>query len=239
MPRSGSTLQYQIVKACLELDADVEVYGWLEVDEFESFFKSGKKSNSGTTLLKIHSFHDFFIDNRLFSNSKFIYVHRDVRDVFVSQMYKMGKSFDELLLSEFLVGIQFHFYKWLNFPNKYRTTYKRLMENMTMEVESIAFFLNLNISVEQVQGIVAELNIDNQIKKIRNFDANEIYDKKTLLHSNHINSGEQGQFESLSFIERYKLENLMQSVLNEQGYKTETQSFFGKLKFSLISKLSV
>ena len=66
MPRSGSTLQYQIVKACLELDADVEVYGWLEVDEFESFFKSGKKSNSSTTLLKIHSFHDFFKDNRLF-----------------------------------------------------------------------------------------------------------------------------------------------------------------------------
>jgi len=231
MPRSGSTLQYQIVKACLELNDNVEVHGWLEEDEYESFFKSCKKSNGLTTLIKIHNFHNLFKDNRLFSNSKFIYVHRDVRDVFISQMNKMEKSFNEILLSDFFVDIHFHFYKWLNFPNSYRTTYKRLMENMTKEVQNITFFLDLNISEVQVQGIVEDLSIDNQLKKIRNLDSDEIFDKQTLLHPNHINSGEQGQFKNLSFIQRYKLENRMKSLLNEQGYNTSTQSFFGRLKF--------
>lgn len=233
MPRSGSTLQYQIVKECLELGSQVEVHGWVEDDEVESFFKADREFKGVTTLVKIHNFHNTFEDNTIFSNSKFVYVHRDVRDVFISQMNKWGNSFDELLSGEFLDEIEFHYYKWLNFPNSYRTSYKNLMENMCQEVRNIAEFLNINILEEQVDEIVEKLSIDNQKKKIKTFNRNEMYDKETLLHPNHINSGERGQWKSLSFREQFQLEKRMKTILNEQGYSTKTQSLFGRLKFAL------
>lgn len=234
MPRSGSTLQYQIVKEILSLNGLESNHGWIKDEDLEYFFKENKSNSTKPILVKTHTFNPIFLDKEIFSNSLFIYVHRDVRDVFISQMNKRSVSFDFLLKSRFLEDIEWHFKNWMDFDEIYTTNYQNLTKNTVQEILSLASHLKLDMTDSKAEYISEGFNIEKQKKYISKIGDDNVFDSESLLHKNHINSGESNQWKQLSKKEIILLEAKAKTILDAQGFQSVSNSLLFKLKSKLL-----
>jgi len=199
MARSASTLQFQIASNLVELTKCGRVIGW--TDEFP-LTKEKYQNLKGMKVVKSHACTKEMEHEFKLNNAKGIYIYRDIRDVAISLMQKNNSSFDDLLSSGKIDNAIYHYNKWTLLPNMLISRYEDSIDNLKDETRRIARHLDIDISENDLISIAENLSINRQkerMKKINLKNAvfkneNNIYDPKTLLHTNHIKSGEIGGF---------------------------------------------
>lgn len=205
MPRSGSTLQYQIVSELVEYDSKGARLGWQPPDKINDFIIQKEDDNKcfqGFNVLKTHVCTDVLKGRAIRNQAEIFYCYRDVRDVIVSQSRKFGKTIDELLDCNFLQSIIDQHKEWTSLPNIITSSYNDLRYNLYNELTRYAEILKLEVSLSARNHIFNQLSFDNQK---RNLGASSLssnsnlssyksdkYDSRTLLHINHITDGGSG-----------------------------------------------
>lgn len=208
MFRSASTLQFQITSQLVKDYQLGEQIGWIDFKRF-SEVRDTYASVSGLKVIKVHLCTDSIAAEFAQNNAIGIYSFRDIRDVYTSFMKQRQKSFDHLW-QEGLVDTCLESYKrWTSLPNVLISRYENIVHNLPQEVKRIANHLDLSLSEQQCTAIASNYSIESQQERISQFrqqllaternpndhrDLVDYHDESSLLHMNHIDSGQAGRW---------------------------------------------
>lgn len=225
MMRSGSTLQYQLAVAVLERTGKGSALGEIRHGDCRELEKANTKGE--IQVLKVHKFSYLKGAKEAIEQGKAtgLYVYRDIRNVTVS-LIKMRKiSFEKLIFqSKDIQQCLDDFYRWNSLEGLLVSKYETMIHDLTGEVLRIAAHLNINLSHEDAQAIAENHSLNKQKNRIIAWKEgsgkdSRTHEPKTLLHYNHINSGQSKQWaNSLSPLQIGHLENMASDWLHQQGY---------------------
>ena len=213
--RSGSTLQYNLIKSCLDFKRlDYVDFGFVsEKDQYEVL----NSDFVGTIVI----FKSHRVDSRCLSMlNKIFYIERDIRDVFASQKLKWNTSVDDFVQSvnhHLIHYSSFKSYDWV-----LRQKYEELLDSHECVLQ-IARFLSLSLdsisalriwednSIEKVKSSIDQMNRQNRLRFLVSYLYNksgpntrllirrfgpinflrkkfrrDFHDRNTLYHWNHI-----------------------------------------------------
>lgn len=171
MPRSGSTLLFNVVRQCLEYKyGDSVVSGW--INDIHNI------SKGSIYLLKVHD-----IDRMLYYRSIFyFYSFRDVRDALVSANRKFGQEPTIEMCRYYVKG------------------YKRAKRYANSMFKYEEFTVDIDRAVTQIKNIL-EVDVSNVdiITGLPDVGSNDrsgevVYDRKTLMHGSHGTSTKTGDW---------------------------------------------
>ncbi|WP_124980937.1 FkbM family methyltransferase [Nonlabens xiamenensis] len=225
--RSGSTLQYNLVSKLVETDNLGIRIPYFKIEDF-SKIKNKYSSYSGLKVIKVHSFNDEILRTIVDENAIVFHCYRDVRDVIVSSIKKGWIKQNDDEIENATHTYLNEFYKWVNLPVPIHSRkYEDFTQDYILELKYFESILNINISDPQRIEIADSLGI-NQIKKTQTELNNEnkqeaygqVFNKETLIHHNHINSGESNQFlTELNEKEIVSIERIAYKYLDRNGYE--------------------
>lgn len=204
MPRSGSTLQYQIAKELLtKSNCYFQDLGWLGNQNIAQLYTKYDPIYE-YVLTKQHNYLSGI--NKIIDLEK-LYIlisFRDLRDVIVSLMNKNGTSFENVFSKLKIQNFINDFNNWLSFKHVLKSKYEIFCNDINNETVRISQFLNIQLPFEDIEEISKNLSITNQRTKINSFSLEKLenyekekYDPITLLHQNHIHSGEVNQWRNI------------------------------------------
>jgi hypothetical protein len=236
MRRSGSTLQYQIVKQIVE-DAKVgKGLGWVDSEQFDHL-QTKYAGENGYLVIKCHS----YIENakKLSSSgkAKAIYVHRDLRDVVVSTMVKDKTSFWQVMRSGLIRTVMEEYTQWNSLNDIMVSKYENMITDLTQETLKISRYIGVELHNTLANKIAEQFTIDQQVQRIQNFEYDKmgkragrnVFDPLTLLHENHIHSGKLEQWKTaLSSLEVGLVEDIACDWLIEKNYPISQNLFVRK-----------
>lgn len=172
MPRSGSTLLYNITRLCLEEKYKSSIHAGY-INEFSHFPKAS------VYLLKTHNV-SLFLRLRA---SMIFYSYRDIRDALVSSQRKFNKEPSIELCRSWIEEYKI--------AKKHATSLFKY-EDFTKNVEEAIFIISKNIGVE-----IDAREILKKTPKVWLDKRNNLYhDKKTLLHGGHSTGTKRGAWKT-------------------------------------------
>lgn len=185
MIRSGSTLQYNIVKDLLiNSSKKYKLLGFFDKEKINIKFIELKKKALDTNIIYLIKTHDFTRLNEL-NNVQVIYSYRNLMDVAASVKRKFGKTGDELLF-----GIEKSindYYGIINSKDLLIQRYEKLLKSLEDCVKEISVFINVDISQEDIEEITFNNSTINIIKiqnKNRGLKLFKLFLLDTLLSTN-------------------------------------------------------
>jgi hypothetical protein len=203
MPRSGSTVQFQLTAHVVEragLGARVE---WVRPQEFPRL-REKYAGHQGWKVFKSHACTAEIRAEFQAENAKAVYVFRDVRDVMVSRMKKGGGTFEHVWATGFLDRLLIGFDQWTGLASVLVSRYDEMVADMPGEVGRIAAHLGISVSRDECEQIASEYTVPVQRDRIREAeaagrlqrvaDSDVSYDPVSNLHVNHIGSGGIGEW---------------------------------------------
>jgi hypothetical protein len=219
MPRSGSTVQFQIAARIVESANAGTRVEWVNPNDFVRL-REKYAGFHGMKVFKTHTLIDEIRREFDKNNAIGLYIYRDLRDVFVSSMVKESSDFSTVWKSGFLDRCTESFNAWTNLPGILVSRYEDVVLNLGTEVTHIANRLSIELSKEQVADIAEDYSIEKQKERmIRVKNMEKIFDESELLHSNHIASGNTGQWrERLSALQVFRIELKVGWWLRKYGY---------------------
>ncbi|MDJ0507683.1 MAG: sulfotransferase domain-containing protein [Crocosphaera sp.] len=244
MMRSGSTLQYQLTVEILEKTGKGKGCGEIRNSNCQELLE--KDSSTSMQVFKVHQFRHLKGVKKAIADkqAKGIYIYRDIRDVTVSLMKMRKATFERLIFEtgEIKECIR-DFYNWTNLDNMLISRYESMVNNLPQEVLKIAEHLNIDISQEDAQEIADHYSIEQQKKRIKQWKNNQVnenlYDPKSLLHGNHISSGQHNQWNKiLTPIQVAYLESISKDWLSLVNYPLTqplTMQWLSQLTYSKYS----
>lgn len=221
MPRSGSTLQYQIVCELIER-AGLGHRPATWPSPIEPAMASGPRP---IHVAKVHD-----PDPRLATLdprfTRHVYVYRDVRDAIASHLQKHRAAGrpdippEELgaLVRRTMLAPFDHF---AAIPGILVSRYERMIEDVPGEVRRIGAYLGVPAEGAAAEGIAAGLGLAAQRRYLdaRDWRPGEVWDGRTLLHRHHISDGRVGKFrEVLSAEQLREVERVAGAWLRRAGY---------------------
>lgn len=232
MPRSGSTVQYQIVSEIIESLCLGMTIGWVNVPtkEFLEYLENVTVRKDKFLVIKSHNYSLPIKTLVEIGNAKVVYVYRDLRDVTVSLANKFAKSTDDAI-SRLKTHLN-NYYSWTGIETIMISRYENIVEDLYSEVLRIANYLEIKINSDLARSISNKLELSQQKQRIKNLEhssnviktsGDDIYDPVSQLHNNHIHSGKWGQWkdslsqEQLEFIETWAF-----SWFVDRGYPLST-----------------
>ena len=234
MPRSGSTVHYQLTADLVETQGIGKRVGYVDPLSLEAL-ESLKNEESDDKLLvvKCHNYSEQAAELISSGKGKAIYVYRDIRDAMVSYMNRCSISFEKAMRLDggFVETTLSSYYKWNSVDTILVSQYEDMVDNLKEEVIKIAEFLGLRITDEIAMSLARKHTLIQEFQHIRHFDYEQegtqinnthwegSYDPKTQLHQNHIRSGKQQQWKY--FLSNYQLlqvEAIAHEWLKERGY---------------------
>jgi len=233
--RSGSTLHYNLISRIVEkfeLGKRIDFY---PPDQFPTAQKKYADYN-GIKVFKTHKLTPEIALELRENRAIGFFTYRDLRDVIVSLANKSGKGIGGGLSSNgFVENYLNNFYQWQNVSNVYFSRYENFAFDISSEVLRIFSILKVDNANQQIaKDIAIELNINKQ-KEIalnstnRQKAGNAVFDRKFLLHKNHINSGQYGQWKlQMNAKEVHKVEGLAYNWLLNNGYEVTSRKLFQK-----------
>lgn len=202
MPRSASTLQYQIAKELIkrnELGCD---FGWVNPKEHGTL-KAQCNHPSDLCLLKSHSITDFIHEKMSRHNAIALYSHRCILDVVSSLKHKNNTTYTNERLRNLVLSIKKTHEQWLQWDNVIVQKYEDLVDQLEECANEIAVAMKIDIDCSHMKEIVDALRIEKQTAYIEKLhgadnlvkvDQHNEYDPESLLHLNHISGGLVGRY---------------------------------------------
>lgn len=215
MPRSGSTLQFQITAQLIE---EAGLGKRIETVRPTEFGKLRKQyaADPAWKVFKAHTCTDKMEKEFQRQNAAGVYVYRDLRDVVLSTMRKSEKTFDELWDMGFLEDRFEEYRRWTALPRVLVSRYETIIADLPAEVQRIAAHLGMALSAEAAQRIAADHSLERQRERIaaavKNGDLRAgvvqgiYYNPTTNLHANHIHEGAIGGWKKV--LSREQVERL-------------------------------
>lgn len=229
MYRSGSTLQFQITVRLVEEAGLGKRVEWVKTESFPELCEK-YADYDGWKVFKAHVCTDAMVSEFTHQNAIGIYVFRDPRDVFVSTMRKSSKTFDEVWRGDLLERCLDNYQCWTSLPRVLVSKYEEMIPDLPGEVERIAVHLGISLDRKQCEQIASNYTINRQIERIeeskrtgsfqQGYVNGPLFDPHTLLHTNHIHSGEMGGWKGVLIPKQVALiESKAQDWLIANGYE--------------------
>ncbi|HPF12333.1 MAG TPA: FkbM family methyltransferase [Flavobacteriaceae bacterium] len=225
--RSGSTLQYNIIAALVEVTNSGKRITHFKPEDFPTI-KAQEEKYTKFKVIKSHLLTDALAKEIDANNAKVFHCFRDVRDVIVSAINKGWVAHQLEDISIFVNAYLQQYQEWEQYQNSWISRkYEDFAFHIKEEISFLAHSLAITLTDEQVGRIATSLNLEilkkGQAKVLKNdlkTVENQSFDKKTLLHINHINDGSSKQYlKKLSSSEILQIETLAHSFLSKNGYK--------------------
>lgn len=224
--RSGSTLQYNIAARIVELNGSGIRIDHRKPSEFPEV-RDAYKDDSRIKVFKSHHLTEPIKDEILRGNAKALFCFRDVRDVVVSYIKQKWVDRSEESLVSVSQAYLANYDTWMSIADHLLVRkYEEFYDNIPNEVRIIAQFLGIQLDENTVRQIARELD-SNSLKaflKSEDFSAVTLetfkFDKKTLLHENHIQGLHANQFlQEFSPKAIALVEKIASGWLVKNGYK--------------------
>jgi hypothetical protein len=195
MPRSGSTLQYNIASELIERIGIGRREAW--VDDHSAYFADCDSRN------QVVSFKSHILTAEIRSlvgegKAKSLTCFRDVRDVVASWQTKTGQNQsmnDALSLARRAIA-QFSEWEMLDSSNRLLSRYEDFVFDVSGEVLRVADFLGLEINEGMALGISSALSVLSLQERLASLAEDDftrsrgfVWDSKTLVHIDHLNGG--------------------------------------------------
>ena len=201
MPRSGSTLQFQLTAHLVEqagLGARVE---WAPPSEFPRL-RSAHATTSRWKVFKSHTCTPEMRAELDAGTATAVYVYRDLRDVMVSRMHKRAETFDRLWQGGAVDALLASFDRWTSSRGVLVSRYEPMVADVAGEVARIAAHLGIRVARDECERVASLYTIARQQERIRDAEAagriehrdGVRYDPVSNLHVDHIRSGESGEW---------------------------------------------
>ena len=177
MIRSGSTLQYNIVRSLLENMKLGKGHGYFDANEYVVPERQLKQwaNDKYYHVIKMHDLHPKAEEMTKSGLVKICYIYRDIRDVAVSAN-NIWSDKGEKLIESLDKAIKIY-YDIKKIPNVPMQKYEDVVGNLPNAVKEIADFLNINPNEEVINVIVRDCSIES-MKKI---SIKMIFIKKLLI----------------------------------------------------------
>lgn len=170
MPRSGSTLQFNVVWKILEFASLGEKVPWRRNDDWDSANNELREMalSEQCYAIKIHAVSDTIRNiARETGRVRYVYVHRDLRDVFVSMQVKFDMS-PQKAITRIRGSLQLEDYLASLKPQSVLCQpYVSLFQNLPDAIVEISSFLKAELSLKQFEAILSDVNIDIAYTKSR------------------------------------------------------------------------
>lgn len=201
--RSGSTLQYNIVAEIVEQTHSGRRITYFEAKDFP-IIKEKYAKYDGLKVVKTHKISQPMAEEFSFNNAMGVYCYRDIKDVIVSikNKNKNSETIESIIDSDFIETYIEDYFTCQHLNKLLQSRYEDFVLDIKSEIRRVSQYLNINITDEVVDEIENRLKIEN-LKNDSSQDLVEYtfsnglsqkYDRKTLLHKNHIHSGEAQQW---------------------------------------------
>jgi hypothetical protein len=224
MFRSGSTVQYQIASHLVEHHGRGTRVSWHSPHEFDAV-RLAHANTPGLIVFKAHGLTAAMREELDRSGGHVITVHRDIRDVMVSALRKNRWSFRHAWKHGYLRRWTQRFEEWAAIPGTLVSRYEHLVEGLEHEASRIAGLLGLPVDDTLATAIAADYAIDRQRERTADIRGKQSrgtltkFDPHSLLHFNHVASGEVGIFRHmLAPAEIRAIEDVCGEWLDRWGY---------------------
>jgi hypothetical protein len=208
MIRSGSTLQYNLVRNLVEASGSGRGEGFVSDPNRDDRLKRWSW-NSTLHVAKMHEIADWMLEEQARKTIRFFFSHRDLRDVAASAKRKFGWSGAQIWQAiDTAIGLQQHLQ---DLPEAQIQRYAQLAADPSTTLATIAECLGLPLSnptrariisacslssAQKVQAAIRDIMSARGVSTSPDNKAS-IFDQTTLLHHNHISSsnGEDGAWQ--------------------------------------------
>lgn len=204
MPRSGSTLLFNILREIVRID----------LDKSDGFFTTDKqyalviKSERSYIVKKTHNLSWIIIKRIKKKKSIGFFTHRDIRDIFVSMM-QIG------WIKDFKTFLNYHLPRIINIAliyagvkNMHIYSYEQLINNKIEILKNLQTILNIKLDENSIAKILKKTSIDETNKKVSKLAKNQEYDPSSHIHRNHIRDAKIGKWKDKLTEYQIKLINL-------------------------------
>ena len=165
MRRSGSTLQYQLVKEIVECKNIGKGLGWVDPQQFHHL-RTKHMTGYRFLVIKCHSYIEEIKELYSKGEAKAIYSYRDLRDVVVSIMNKNQISFWQVLRSGYITSIIEEYTKWNTLDNILVSQYEDMITDLLQETIRIADYIEIELDETLASSIAGKFMIEQQSKRI-------------------------------------------------------------------------
>lgn len=236
MRRSGSTLQYQIALELATRKASGVGLGYALPGKF-GLLQETYKDDSRIKVVKTHLFVPEAKQLLESGMAKAIYSYRDIRDVIASLMNMQGIKFDKIADLGMIYLLLKEHELWTNCGDVYVSRYENMKMDLPGEVSRIASYLHFDLEEKEAWEIAEKYSLNRQKERISQFRDEQMQettagmkrDPATLMHSNHILSGDQGRW--LNMLSRYEIavvEHIARYWMREHDYPFSQNWFVRK-----------
>ncbi len=172
MIRSGSTLQYNLVRNILENSKLGRGEGFYDSKNcvLSKYQINQWADDDYYHVIKTHELHPEIVQLSKSNKAnllKICYIYRDIRDVAASVKNKWGREGEELIAS--LDRAVNTYYEIMKIQNVFIQRYEDVFNNTSRNVEEISNFLNIFIEKKVFNRIVDEYSIQNVKKQTKSF----------------------------------------------------------------------
>jgi hypothetical protein len=228
MQRSGSTLQYQIAAAIVEDQGLGTRVPWHSPAHHESVIAE-LGTGPGYKVFKSHVFSPAIEREFKNRNAAALYSFRDIRDVVCSLQAKNRCAYGPEQLAGLVADLLGQHRLWTSQAKVCVWKYEDMILDLEAEIRKIGEFLGASLEEEAIGRYGKQFSLSSQTAYIQSIPAsdlvyvndNAVFDRKTLLHRNHISDGSPGRYKKeLSPAQTRVIEGLAQKWLTEHGYLT-------------------
>lgn len=213
LPRSGSTVRYQIATALAERNGGVGL-GW----DWEAVRAEFARPVEPVRVVKVHEPRAWVEQELNPEFTRYVFSYRDLRDAIASHIQKDGPM-EEAVLRDFTASM-------LAWDRHFRarrhvlvSRYEDALGDLTPEIARIEEFLGLTLDPRERSELAARLSPESQRAYIERLAFGGAYDPATLLHKKHINDGAVGKWRHVLTPEQVHLiDELARGWLGERGY---------------------
>lgn len=167
MPRSGSTLQFNLIRNIISATMPLTVHGTVNEPLLSPRIQDLVDENDKTLhLIKSHTI-DLATVKKVHKNLLIFGTYRDLRDIYLSFKEKVNLSLEEFITRthESIV-----YYEDLESVTKVQyQKYEPMYKNPRKAVESILDFFEIKLSEERIETIISETSVEAAINLQKKF----------------------------------------------------------------------
>jgi hypothetical protein len=202
MIRSGSTLQYNMARGLVERTLSGAGEGFYTSKEIgvQRQKMADWAADKSSHVVKTHELHPLLREMELEKSASFLYIYRDIRDVAVSVKHKFGHKGDELIKA--IDKALKTFEEMSAVKTVLWQRYESVIGNVPAAVMELAKFIGVPAGGEVIEDVSQECSLESAVQVSGVFAKSMsgrvgrilrrlrpslgAYDKRTLLHADHI-----------------------------------------------------